>query len=247
MPLLTCDFTSMFNTTRVPALRKNARVTSGLYSFPSGSSGVAPSAALNLGGALQGKPYPMWPEELEQWMKDSDGDIELRLYGRLAYFPTLRDHINTPPVFDSARDIANEAAARVRIVARKFHSRYQGIFANYADFSRWLQVAGYRQSLRLTLNPERIEYTLDQLLPEHRRLLQWRYIDCLNDEETARLLKLDGKGRGLFDLPEARRRSTEAHRALCGRLRTIFRIETAASKDKDDNVAVFPLFLGGEP
>src|SRR4051794_38365969 len=109
------------------------------------------------------KTHRMRPDDFDKWMSTSEGDFEGWLYGRLSYYPTLRDPRHDPPSFDDARGIANEGAARARLLAREFYRAQHSYFDKYAEFVRWGRVMSWRQALRLVLNPERIDHALHQL------------------------------------------------------------------------------------
>jgi hypothetical protein len=175
----------------------------------------------------------MWPDNAEAWYEMYEEDAVIYVRGRLTPYPVLvpfRDHL------------AGQGVAHARAFAHTYLRAHPRYFANPREFREWWRVRGHAEALRFALNSEPCEMVLRELPPDVRRLLLWRYVDQLRDDEVARILRLL-KGIGLpFDRDQARARSLEAHQQFCRRLPQHFQPRGGANVSPQGVSSAFPLF-----
>jgi hypothetical protein len=176
----------------------------------------------------------MWPDALRSWFDSHAPEAVRVVVGRLARYPVLR-------VF--ADRTASQGVARAREVA-VYLGQYAGYFAHQYEFQRWLRTVSYREALRLVLQPEPVELILEGLGSDSRRVLRWRYIDQLTDDEVARMLDLRTSNRLLFDAAAGRKCSLDAYLQLCRALELRSPGTAAGGRRHLDTGSVFPLFPG---
>jgi hypothetical protein len=174
----------------------------------------------------------MWPAAFRSWFDPYAPEAVRAVAGRLTRYPVLK-------VF--ADRTASLGVARAREVA-DYLGQYPGYFAHQYEFQRWLRVVSYREVLRLVLQPEPVELVLEGLSSDSRRLLRWRYIDQLTDDEVARMLDLRTNNRLLFDAPAGRKCSLDAYLQLCRALEVRSPATAGGGPRPLDSSAVFPLF-----
>jgi len=174
----------------------------------------------------------MWPDDAGAWDRMYEEDAVLYVRGKLTRFPVLlpfREHL------------AAQGVSHARAFAETYLRPHQQYFANGREFRDWWRVRGCGEALRFVLNPEPCEMVLRQLPPQTRRLLLWRYVDQLRDEEVARVLPLHTGNRLLFDARRAWELSLEAYQQFCQRLPQHFQPGGPAVSPQGVSAA-FPLF-----
>jgi hypothetical protein len=177
----------------------------------------------------------MWPDAFEAWSTACEPEAVRTVYGRLVQYPVLK-------VF--ADRTSRSGVARTREIGQYLRSS-AGYFAHRPEFCRWFRIVSYREALRLVLSLEPVEMILEHLEGEARRLLRYRYIDQLTDDEVARMLELRTNNWQLFDAEAARRRSLDAYLQLCAALEKRFsQTDTPRSGPNRDPSLMFPLFPG---
>lgn len=177
----------------------------------------------------------MWPSSFPDWFHECEPEAVRIVYGRLIQYPVLS-------VF--ADRVSRSAVGRTREIGQ-YLRQYAAYFGHRYEFSRWLRVVSYREALRLILPLESVETALAQLDAEERKILRYRYIDQLSDDEVARMLDLRTSNRLLYDAAVARKCSLDAYLQLCRVLEKRYTPPATPKAGRHRDVStLFPLFPG---
>ncbi len=143
----------------------------------------------------------------EDWFEPICRHAFMTVQGRLQAFPVLY----CADRYDYAALFADYGVARMDSLARQVVQDAVTHIGKGKQAYRWASAVAYQESLRFVLRAERVEVALNKLASAQAVILRRRYVDQLNDKETACAMEIRLPKPPFYDTAEARRLSIEAY------------------------------------